>query len=586
MGKRWIIKEAGDAEKVAVLKESLKLDELTASLLVQRGLGSSEAVGKFFRPRLEYLHNPFDMEDMTQAVDRIMSAIARNERILVYGDYDVDGTTSVALVYSFFSRYYNNLGYYIPDRYTEGYGVSAKGVDYARSNNYSLIITLDCGIKAVEMVDYGKKQGIDFIICDHHVPGDKLPDAIAVLDPKRPDCNYPFKELSGCGVGFKLVQAYARLNSIDFSELIPLLELVAVSIASDIVPIVGENRVLAYHGLVQLNTNPGEGLKSILRIAGIANRTVDITDVIFKIGPRINAAGRMEAGSKAVDLLLAKSQQQAYEMSMKIDNYNKDRRQIDQGITRDALLKISEDQQLMHSKSTVIFNPDWHKGVIGIVASRLIETYFRPTVVLTESNGLATGSARSVPGFDLYKAMEHCSHLLENFGGHMYAAGLTLKRENVKEFASCFEKIVCETISDEQLIPVVEIDAELDFKNITAGFVSILKQFQPFGPGNMAPVFVSRNVVSVPGTRLVGANGEHIKMVVMQDDGISFGGIAFNQSPSYEIVLGGHPFDICYTIEENEFRGKTSLQLNVRDIKAPETKADKNSRNSEPEPGL
>ena len=569
MDKRWVIKKPGDAAEVAVLTKALDVDKSVANLLVQRGLKSFDDARYFFRPRLEDLHDPFSMLDMNQAVDRVMSAMDRNEKILVYGDYDVDGTTSVALLFSFFNKYYSNLGYYIPDRDTEGYGVSTKGVDYAKDNNYSLIISIDCGIKAVEKVKYAKDKGIDFIICDHHVPGDNLPDAVAILDPKRKECGYPFKELSGCGVGFKLIQAYAKINEIDFEELIPLLQLVAVSIAADIVPIVGENRILAFHGLEQLNTNPGEGIKSIRKIAGIADRVVDITDVVFKIGPRINAAGRMETGSKSVELLLAKSQKEAYEMSQTIDGYNKDRRVIDQGITQDALHRISSDQKLLYSKSTVLYNPEWHKGVIGIVASRLIETYFRPTVVLTESNGMATGSARSVPGFDLYKAMESCSHLLENFGGHMYAAGLTLRKENISEFEECFEKAVSETITDDQLIPVVDIDAELDFQQITDSFVRILKQFQPFGPENMAPVFVSRNVVSAPGSRLVGASGEHIKLELMQENGIAFNGIAFSQSPSFEYIQNGKTFDICYTIDENEFRGRTNLQLNIKDIKPP-----------------
>ncbi len=567
MDKRWVIKMPGDATEVDDLAEALDINTPVANLLVQRGLKNFEDARQFFRPALEDLHDPFSMMDMNQAVDRIMSAMDRNERILVYGDYDVDGTTSVALLYSFFNKYYSNLGYYIPDRDTEGYGVSTKGVDYASANNYSLIISIDCGIKAVEKVKYAKDKGIDFIICDHHMPGDKLPDAVAILDPKRKECGYPFKELSGCGVGYKLIQAYARINGIDSEELIPLLQLVAVSIAADIVPIVEENRILAFHGLEQLNTNPGEGIKAIRKIAGIADKVVDITDVVFKIGPRINAAGRMETGSKSVELLLAKNQKEAFEMSQKIDGYNKDRRVIDQRITQDALLRISSDQKLMYSKSTVLYNPDWHKGVIGIVASRLIETYFRPTVVLTESNGMATGSARSVPGFDLYRAMESCSHLLENFGGHMYAAGLTLKKENISEFADCFEHAVSESITDDQLVPVVDIDSELDFKQITDSFIRILKQFQPFGPENMAPVFVSRNVVSGPGSRLVGASGEHIKLELMQENGIAFNGIAFSQSPSYEYIQHGQSFDICYSIDENEFRGRTSLQLNIKDIK-------------------
>ena len=568
MEKRWIIKKPGDADVVKTLSIALETHPAIANLLAQRGINTPENAQLFFNPELEKLHDPFLMKDMNQAVDRIMTAMSRHERILIYGDYDVDGTTSVAMIYSFFSQYYDNIGYYIPDRYAEGYGVSFKGIDYAASNRYGLIIALDCGIKAVEKIKYARTKKIDFIICDHHMPGEVLPDAVAVLDAKRPDDEYPFKELSGCGVGFKLMQAYARLNGIPQEDLLPYLELVAVSIASDIVPIVGENRILAYYGLIQLNSNPGIGMRSICKIAGVGDKALDITDVVFKIGPRINAAGRMEAGSKAVELLISTNVQEALAMGSKINAYNQDRRKIDQEITREALLTIASDYRIRNSKATILYNPNWHKGVIGIVASRLIETHFRPTVVLTESNGMATGSARSVPGFDIYQAMEACSHLLENFGGHMYAAGLTLKKERVPEFIDCFEKAVSSTITDDQLVPIVDIDLELQFTDITPSFLEILKRFQPFGPENMAPVFVSKNVVAGPGSRLVGSNGEHLKLELLQDGSALFSAIAFNQSHNFDIILSGRPFQICYSIEENEFRGKTNLQFNIRDIKA------------------
>ncbi|MCD6597672.1 MAG: single-stranded-DNA-specific exonuclease RecJ, partial [Bacteroidales bacterium] len=445
MEKRWLIREQGERNEVEALRDALNVDLVISTLLVQRGIKTFDEAKSFFRPQLEDLHDPFLMEDMTQAVDRIGSAMNRHEKILVYGDYDVDGTTAVALVYSFLTKHYDNVGFYIPDRYSEGYGVSSKGIQYAKENNYSLIIALDCGIKAVDKVKEASKLDIDFIICDHHTPGDEIPGAVAVLDPKRKDCNYPFKELSGCGVGFKLVQAFAKIHDIPFDELIPLLEFVAVSIASDIVQIIDENRTLAHFGLKQLNENPNPGLKSILKIANLDKKELDITELVFKVGPRINAAGRMKSGSSSVELLIADSFTKAYTLCNKVNGYNIDRRKVDQEITGQALQMISGNPKLLNSKSTVLFNPDWHKGVIGIVASRMIETYFKPTVILTSSNGFATGSARSVPGFDLYKAMQSCSHLLENYGGHMYAAGLTLKTENVESFTECFEKVVSET---------------------------------------------------------------------------------------------------------------------------------------------
>ena len=570
MEKRWLIREQGERNEVEALRDALNVDSVISTLLVQRGIKTFDEAKSFFRPQLEDLHDPFLMADMTQAVDRIGSAMNRHERILVYGDYDVDGTTAVALVYSFLSKHYDNVGFYIPDRYSEGYGISSKGIQYAKENNYSLIVALDCGIKAVDKVKEAKKLGIDFIICDHHTPGDKIPEAVAVLDPKRKDCNYPFKELSGCGVGFKLVQAFAKIQDIPFDEQIPLLGFVVVSIASDIVQIIDENRTLAYFGLKQLNENPNPGLKSILKIAGIDKKELDITELVFKVGPRINAAGRMKSGSSAVELLIADSYTKAYTLCNKINGYNLDRRKVDQEITGQALQRISNDPKFLNSKSTVLYNPDWHKGVIGIVASRMIETYFKPTVILTSSNGFATGSARSVPGFDLYKAMQSCSHLLENYGGHMYAAGLTLKKENIESFTECFEKAVSETITEDQQVPVINIDMELQLKDITEKFVRILKQFRPFGPENMAPVFVSRNLYSGQGSRLVGASGEHIKLELFTDDGLSLQAIAFNQAHNYDVIHKGQSFDICYTIEENVFMGKTTLQLNIKDIKASE----------------
>ena len=564
--KRWVIKDKGDEKLVTTLSEQINTSEVISRLLVQRGIDTYEKAEQFFRPNLDDLHDPFLMKDMNQAVDRIGSAINSHERILVYGDYDVDGTTSVALLYSFLRTIYDNLGYYIPDRDNEGYGISTKGIDYASENNFSLIIALDCGIKAVEKVKYAGDKRVDFIICDHHMPGETIPDAVAVLDPKRPDCDYPFKELSGCGVGFKLIQGFAQIHDIPFENLIPFLDLVAVSIASDIVPMVGENRTLAYFGLQQLNIAPRIGLRSLCKIAGLSGKEINISDVVFKIGPRINAAGRMESGSRAVKLLIASNEKDAIEGGQEIDTYNLDRRKVDQEITREALMTISKDYKLLNRKSTVLYNPTWHKGVIGIVASRLIETYYRPTVVLTASNGKATGSARSVSGFNLYKAMESCSHLLENFGGHMYAAGLTLQKENIDAFSECFEKVVSKRITEGQTVPIVDIDAEITLNEITPNFVNILKQFDPFGPENMAPVFVARKLLSGPGSRLVGADGKHLKMDLIQEDGKTISAIAFNQSHNAEVIQNGKPFDVCFTIEENEFRGKVNLQLNVKDI--------------------
>ncbi len=569
MEKRWLIKDQGDQALVEKLSGELNIDPLLGNLLVQRGIVDFQKARAFFRPELTDLYDPFLMKDMNIAIDRIGTAMGRNEKILIYGDYDVDGTTSVALIYTFFRQFYSNLGFYIPDRYDEGYGISYKGIDHASENNYSLIIALDCGIKAVEKVEYARKKKIDFIICDHHRPGSSLPNATAVLDPQRPDCDYPFKELSGCGVGFKLMQAYARINSIPFDTLVPYLDLVAVSIASDIVPVVDENRVMAHYGLKQLNENPRLGLRSIIRTAGIENKLISIEDIVFRIGPRINAAGRIESGRKAVELLIARDDKLAYEISDKINAFNNTRKNIDRHITQEAMQMISSNPRQRDSRSTVLYNPEWHKGVIGIVASRLIETYYRPTVILTESNGFITGSARSVNGFDLYNAIEACSDLLENFGGHMYAAGLTLKPENLDKFNERFEEVVKNTITPEQMIPVVDIDAEMEFPLIGPSLIRILNQFRPYGPENMAPVFVTHRVRDVGTGRIVGSTGEHLKLDLVQEghNHSPIAAIAFHQSHHFEPVRNGQPFDVCYTIEENEFRGITNIQLMVKDIK-------------------
>ena len=570
MEKRWVVKERGDTAVVKQLAASLGVSESLANLMAQRAITTAAEAKAFFNPSLDYLHDPFLMKDMNIAVDRLSVAVKKNEKILVYGDYDVDGTTAVALMYSFLMDQYTNVEYYIPDRYKEGYGVSLQGLDYAYQQGCKVVITLDCGIKAVEKVKYARSKGIDVIICDHHYPGDEIPKALAVLDPKQPSCSYPFKELSGCGVGFKLIQAYARVHGIAFSAISHYLDLVAVSIASDIVPITGENRVMAYFGLKQLNMAPRTGLREIIREAEVT-RALTIEDVVFKIGPRINAAGRMETGSKAVDLLVSRDTALAIGISKEINNFNLERRSVDRIITTEALRMISEDQRTVNSKTTVLYNPTWKKGVIGIVASRLIETYYRPTVILTESNGFATGSARSVPGYDLYQAIEACSDLLESFGGHMFAAGLTLKKENIRPFMERFEHHVNSTISEEQLWPRILIDCELSFSEISEEYFGIMSQFQPFGPENMSPVFVSRSVFDTGTGRMVGSSGEHLKLDLCQESSgqKSFSAIAFGQANHFEYIKGGNPFDICYSLEMNEFRGNRNLQLNIRDIKTP-----------------
>lgn len=570
MEKRWVIKERGDSAVVKKLAEDLGVSESLSNLMVQRNITSPGEAKTFFNPSLDYLHDPFLMKDMNIAVDRLSTAIKKNEKILVYGDYDVDGTTAVALVYSFLKEQYSNVEYYIPDRYKEGYGVSFQGIDFAYQNNCKLVITLDCGIKAIEKIGYARSKGLDVIVCDHHYPGDEIPKALAVLDPKQPGCSYPYKDLSGCGVGFKLVHAYSKIQGIPFSKIAHYLDLVAVSIASDIVPITGENRVMAYFGLKQLNESPRTGLKEIIREAEVF-RALSIEDVVFKIGPRINAAGRMETGGKAVELLVSNDVKLAAGISKEINNFNIERRTVDRSITTEAMRMISEDQSRVNAKTTVLYNPSWKKGVIGIVASRLIETYYRPTVILTESNGFATGSARSVQGYDLYQAIEACSDLLESFGGHMYAAGLTLKKENIESFIDRFETFVKLTIKEDQLLPRVFIDTELSFSEINEEYFRVMNQFQPFGPENMSPVFISRNVFDAGTGKMVGSSGEHLKLDLCQESTgtKSLPAIAFGQANHFDYIKSGHPFEICYSLEMNEFRGNKNLQLNIRDIKTP-----------------
>ncbi len=571
MEKRWVSKPRVDQKEVDYLAEVLNINDLLANLLVQRGVKTFDQAKSFFRPSLESLYDPFRMEDMNLAIERIEKAIQSNQRILIYGDYDVDGTTSVAMVYSFLSKFYSNLDYYIPDRYAEGYGVSYKGINYAAHDNVSLIIALDCGIKAVEKIDYANSLNIDFIICDHHTPEKNLPNAVAVLDPKRKDCAYPFKELSGCGVGFKMLQAFSRTNHIDAEYLYTFLDLVAVSIASDIVPIIDENRILTFFGLKQLNNSPRTGLKAIIDVSGLGDKhqQIVVEDIVFRIGPRINATGRLESGKNAVDLLITSNKKMADNMAKKVNSCNDERKNIDRNITQHAIKMISSEPGFQEKKSTVLYNSSWHKGVVGIVASRMIEIYYRPTIILTASNGLATGSARSVPGFDIYEALNECSDLIENFGGHTYAAGLTIEIENINKFKQRFERIVEQNLTEEQLIPQLNIDSEIEFSNITERFYKILKQFQPFGPQNLAPLFVARDVKDTGEARLVGPNKEHMKLSLVQKNnpGKLFPGIAFQQADHYSDIHKGKPFDICFSVEENNFRGNRTLQLNIKDIK-------------------
>ena len=553
------------------LAEELSISPILSQLLVQRDILTFEEARSFFRPDLSNLHDPFLMADMHNAVNRLTKAMQKNEKILIYGDYDVDGTTSVALVYKFLKQFYRNVDFYIPDRYNEGYGISIQGIDFAADNDFKLIIALDCGIKAVEKVKYALEKGVDFIICDHHTPDAVLPPAVAVLDPKRIDCTYPYEHLSGCGVGFKLMQAFAITNNIDFSQLTPLLDLLALSIASDIVPITGENRILAFYGLKQINSNPSIGLQGILEVCGLKDKEITISDIVFKIGPRINASGRMKLASEAVELLVSSDYLFVKEKSDTINEYNNDRKDLDKNITDEAIALIGADKRYLDRRSIVVHKPDWHKGVIGIVASRLSEEYYKPSIVLTNSNGFASGSARSVSGFDIYKAIDSCRDLLENFGGHMYAAGLSMKEENIPVFTERFEKFVAENILKEQTYPQIEIDAVLEFKDITPKFFRVLKQFGPFGPGNMKPVFVSKKVMDYGTSRLVGKEQEHLKLELVDSSSENvMNGIAFRMHEYNDHLKALNPLDICYTVEENSFNGNTSIQLMIRDIKVVE----------------
>jgi single-stranded-DNA-specific exonuclease len=573
MTNKWIFKSLSEEEKIIQknLVESLSINPTLAQLLVQRGIQTFDEARSFFRPDLAELHDPFLMMDMDKAIERLNKAIDNKEKILIYGDYDVDGTTSVALVYQFLKKYYSDIDFYIPDRYTEGYGISFQGIQFAAEQNFSLIIALDCGIKATEKVKHALNLGIDFIICDHHTPDKELPPAVAILDPKREDCPYPYKHLSGCGVGFKLLQAFTMKKGIDFSELTPLLDLVGLSIASDIVPITGENRILAYYGLKRLNSLPSLGIRSIINVCGLADREITISDIVFKIGPRINASGRMKSAREAVELLIANDAEIARQKSGNINEYNNDRKDIDKNITDEAISIINSQDVYKKRKSIVVYQPHWHKGVIGIVASRLSDEYYKPTVVLTRSNGLISGSARSVPGFDLYKAIDSCRDLLENFGGHMYAAGLSMKEENIQAFTERFEQFVSENILEEQTYPQLEIDAVLEFKDITPKFFRILKQFAPFGPENMKPLFVSKKVFDYGTSRLVGKEQEHLKMELIDSSSENvMNGIAFGMHEYNDHLKALNPLDICYTLEENNFNGNSTIQLMIRDIKTGE----------------
>ena len=552
------------------LGEKLGISPILASLLIRRGITTESAAKRFFRPQLADLINPFLMKDMDAAVDRLNDAMGHKERILVYGDYDVDGCTAVALVYKFLRQFYSNIDYYIPDRYDEGYGVSKKGIDFAKETGVKLIIILDCGIKAIEEITYAKEQGIDFIICDHHVPDEVMPPAVAILNPKRPDDSYPFKNLCGCGVGFKFMQAFAKNNNIPFSRLVPLLDFCAVSIAADLVPVVDENRILAFHGLKQLNQNPSLGLKAIVDICGLNGRELSMSDIIFKIGPRINASGRMENGKKSVDLLVEREYSLALDQAKHIDEYNEQRKDVDRQMTEEANQIVARLESQKHQSSIVLYDEHWKKGVIGIVASRLPEIYFRPTVVLTRDENLATGSARSVAGFDVYAAIKSCRDLLLNFGGHTYAAGLTMKWADVKEFRKRFQAYVEEHIEPEQREAILDIDAVIDFKDITKKLHTDLKRFAPFGPGNPKPLFCTLDVYDFGTSKVVGREQEHIKLELVDSKSNNvMNGIAFGQSASARYIKSKRSFDIAYTIEDNVFK-RGAVQLQIEDIRPTE----------------
>jgi single-stranded-DNA-specific exonuclease len=565
MTNRWIFSEEVDEEVVAQLAGEINVNLTIAKILVQRKITDFDEAKKYFRPLLDQLHDPFLMQDMDTAMDRIREAVDGKQKMLIYGDYDVDGTTSVALVYGFLRNFVENIEFYIPDRYKEGYGISKSGIDWAAENNIALIITLDCGIKAIEMTDYANEKGIDMIICDHHLPGEVLPNAFAILDPKRAECNYPYKELSGCGVGFKLLQAFCERFGYDPDLLFDYLDLVAVSIAADIVPITGENRVLAYHGLKKLNANPRLGLEALIKLGGIRNQ-VNISSIVFGIGPRINASGRMDHAKTAVELLLAENNKSIEKLAESLDVKNIERRNFDTSITTEAIEMIEQEAAIGDHKTTVLYKNNWHKGVIGIVASRCIDKFYRPTIILTESNGKATGSARSVDGFDIYEAISECSDLLEQYGGHMYAAGLTMDIENVAAFKEKFEQIVAAKISDEQLIPQIEIDAEINLEDINFKFYNVLEQMAPFGPGNSQPIFVTHQLHVSGRPRIL--KKQHLKFYVKQkDEDEAMEAIAFGQAEYYDLIASGMRFSMAYYIEENNYLGSKTLQLRVKDLR-------------------
>lgn len=563
MTKRWNILET-DTNDVSLLQGELKINATLCRILVQRGIQNFEQAKDYFRPQLSHLHNPWKMKDMAKAVNRIQKAFDANEKILVFGDYDVDGTTSVASMYSFIKKLHNEAAFYIPHRYKEGYGVSKAGIDFARDNNFSLIIALDCGIKSVDLISYANTLGIDFIICDHHLPDEIIPDAVAILNPKQKDCNYPFKELCGCGVGFKLMCALCEQMGIPLENAFEYLDLVATAIAADIVPMNGENRVLAFYGLIKANENPNLGIKALATLGG-AKQPLHINDLVFMIAPRVNAAGRMDDASKAVRLFIATTQEEALYYAEQLHSDNTDRREADTDITAEALTLISENQLWIEKRSTVVYQPHWHKGVVGIVASRLIEHHYKPTVVLTESGDYAAGSARSVPGFNLYEAIHACREYLLAYGGHFAAAGLTLEKRNIELFRTKFEEVVSASIREEHLIPEIIINSEISFKEITTSFYSILRQMEPFGPENMTPVFIARSVVDTGFSKIVKEN--HLRLVVKQGD-LTFTGIGFNMADKFDLVKDRQPFDVVFKIDENEWNGQKTLQLRIEDIKA------------------
>lgn len=573
MKKKWVIKDVDD-KIVDELYHSLKINRTLCKLLVERGITTYDEANRFFRPSYDDLHDPFLMADMGEAVERIDRAMRKKEKILIYGDYDVDGTTAVSLVYSFFKELYFHVAYYVPDRYAEGYGVSYQGIEWARKHGYSLIIALDCGIKAAEKIAHANTLGIDFIICDHHRPSDVLPPAFAVLDPKRTDCYYPYDELSGCGIGFKLVQAFAQKKGIEFHKVTKLLDLVAVSIAADIVPITGENRILAYFGLQRLNRSPRPGFRSLIELSELSRKShISISDIVFNIAPRINAAGRMDHGKDAVNLLVSSEGMLAKKGADLLQKKNFKRRKVDAENTKEALALIENAPADSYRKATVLYKKDWHKGVIGIVASRLLEKFYRPTIIMTqgEAEGEVAGSARSVKNFDIYNAIKECSELLEQFGGHKYAAGLTMKAENVPAFIKKFEKVVADTIDENMLVPEIEIDAELELKDVNPRFFNILRQFAPFGPGNTKPIFIAKDAMDTGWTRLVGAQKNHLRIYATQDGVYRVKGIGYNLGHKYQDMKNQQPFDMCFTIEETRYNSQTSLQIRLKDLEIVET---------------